>query len=148
MARGLPRGGQVTDQWQGQTHHANDLQQKAMKAIGELHNGELACQMAGRTLVCEVEGVEGNFKIDPDASFIAEPSGRITDLAELEQRISNPELFAADPFYEPDDEYEAEFTGRSPYRASSATDDPSMARGTDDDAHAFAAQQRADRWVD
>ena len=122
-------------------------QQRTLAVLSLLHNHEtVEAQMAGSTLICRVDGEEGVWSVDADARFIREPDGRVTDLAELSHLAEHPEDFASDPRYDdpPDDEYEAEFTGRSIYRASTASDDDLMGRGLDNDAWSFAAQAARD----
>lgn len=126
----------------------SDLQREALQVLSVLHAGEsIEAQMAGDTLVCRIGDEEGVWTISKDASHITEPDQRRTDLQELAGLLACPEDFApeSDP---PDDEYEAEFTGRSPYRATTASDDYLIATGWEDDAHSYAAVQRADRYAE
>ena len=122
------------------------LQNEALALISYLYKGaSIECEKLDHLLICQVAGEEGKWRIDREASFIREPSGRITDLAELDVLVRYPDTFAARPEYDPpDDEYEAEFTGRSVYRASTASDDYGMATGMDDDAWSFAEIERRD----
>ena len=117
---------------------ATEEQHKALQLLTAYEGGERAtCEQFGRVLVCDIDGKR--FQIDPDATFIRGPGGTVTDLAELEHRLTHPEDFQADP---PDDEYEPEFTG-SLYRA----DDDRWGEGTWDygSGRDHAAQKRWER---